>query len=855
MTSVLSARWLVTRASSREPRRPGAATTDAGVPARYAEEEGASTAAAGPGSTLVVKAFRGQHTSRRTPAGGLLAVPAVWGLLWGQLAAAEPYPTTPNDFRLPGTQPLTVSGNFEDPEACAVCHANYGAPEVEPFRSWSGSMMGQAGRDPLMYAAMAIANQDVQGSGETCIRCHLPKGWLEGRSAAADGTTLTAADRHGVECSICHRFVDPFAGPGHPVEDDAILGALGQPVSLLGSAMMVVDPVNRLRGPFDVVSDLGGDPHLPTRSTLVSPFHTGSELCGVCHNVGNPIFTRNGAGEYVANALDTAADPALAFPEQSTYDEWAASEYAAAGVYAPQFGRNKDTVSSCQDCHMPDVSGRAAVGGIQRDDLPLHELVGGNTFIPAVLPFHPVFGAEVDAAVMQDAIGKATSMLRRAATVSVGLADGSLTVRVTNESGHKLPTGYPDGRRMWLNVRAFDAASTVVFESGRYVFSTGELVGYEASPADEDHDPYLHVWEAVHGLSPEWAATVGRLAGSSLHLVLNNVREKDNRIPPRGFTNAAYAAFDGAPVGATYADGQYWEDVVYPVGGAAVRAEVTLYYQTASREYVEFLRDENVTNAAGPILYDLWDQHDKSTPVAMATAFYESNVNTINGCHRAMSRAQERYQKKYAKEWAKCFAAEARGDACDAPSRDARIAAAEDTLRDQVLRRCAALDLTPITLGHGSTCPVPCAETVLFDMEGLASCALCQAEALGDATLAAAYGAGPPELPQTVSGEPATCQKAVSKAATGLASSWTAALGRCEDANKTGANTPPVDCAADPDGKIASAQAKSEKIITRCQDFSALAGCPATGTVADTQQCVEDAVQALVPAFVEVAYP
>ena len=59
--------------------------------------------------------------------------------------------------------------------------------------------------------------------------------------------------------------------------------------------MMVVDPQDRLRGPFDVIADLGSDPHLPTRSTLVSPFHTSAELCGTCHNVRNPAFTRNTA--------------------------------------------------------------------------------------------------------------------------------------------------------------------------------------------------------------------------------------------------------------------------------------------------------------------------------------------------------------------------------------------------------------------------------------------------------------------------------------------------------------------------------------------------------------------------------
>ena len=125
---------------------------------------------------------------------------------------------------------------------------------------------------------------------------------------------------------------------------------------------------------------------------------------------------------------------------------------------------------------MPAVTGRDASTGPVRDDIPLHEMVGGNTFVPDVLPHHPAFGGDVNAAILQETVTKATKLLRKAATLSLSLGGGNLTVRVTNESGHKLPTGYPDGRRMWLHVRAFDADRAVVFESGRYVFATADLI-------------------------------------------------------------------------------------------------------------------------------------------------------------------------------------------------------------------------------------------------------------------------------------------------------------------------------------------------------------------------------------------
>ena len=135
-------------------------------------------------------------------------------------------------------------------------------------------MMAQSGRDPLMWAALAVANQDAPHSGETCLRCHLPKGWLEGRSAAR-GRHVDDAPTIARACSAASATAWSIRSrtPGEPAEDAAILAALAAPVPTFGNAMMVVDPLDRRRGPFDIVADLGSDPHAPRRPTLVSPFH------------------------------------------------------------------------------------------------------------------------------------------------------------------------------------------------------------------------------------------------------------------------------------------------------------------------------------------------------------------------------------------------------------------------------------------------------------------------------------------------------------------------------------------------------------------------------------------------------
>ncbi len=796
----------------------------------------------------------------RSAWGVLLALPMLFLVSIVPARAQLPLATTTNDFRLPGTQPLTITDDIPTPDTCTPCHADYGQPDVEPWRNWEGSMMAQAGRDPLMWAGLAIANQDASKSGETCLRCHLPKGWLEGRSAATDGSMMTADDRHGVQCGVCHRMVDPFGAPGHPAEDVAILAGLAEPVPVLADAMFVIDPLDRMRGPFDIIGDLGSDPHLPDRSVLISPFHESSDLCGTCHNVRIPTYTYNAiTDEYDFNALDAPGDPALGFPEQSTYDEWKESEYAATGVFAPQFGGNKDVVSSCQDCHFPDVTGRDANVGLVRDDIPLHTMVGGNTFIPAVLPHHPAFGAEVDADILNDGIVEATKMLRKAASVSADFSGGNLTVRVTNESGHKLPTGYPEGRRMWLHVRALDASRNVVFESGRYVFATSTIEGAGLDPNDPGHDPDLHIWRADYGLTAAAAAATGVPEGNSFHVVLNNKRFFDNRIPPRGFTNAAFDAFDGEPVGQAYADGQYWDDVVYPVGPEAVQAEVTLYYQTASREYIEFLRDENTTNAAGNILFDLWEQHNKSLPVEMANLFVESDAKIVNGCRKDLARQQAKYRKRHLKEWTRCFDTETKGLTCDDGGRDEKIAAAAAKLRDKIGglkdRKCAGRSLTPGSLGHDAVCPAPCSGILLFEMADLASCAICMADALDAAALDSAYGAAPPDVPGGLPASALTCQRTLSKAASSLALGWTKALDRCEQANASGKNNPALDCSTDPDGKIAKAMTKAGNKIARCTDFGGLQGCAIGGDAPTTQACMEAAIGDIVDEHTRVVYP
>jgi len=525
-------------------------------------------------------------------------------------------PTTLRDFDQPGTQPFEHGMDIRDPAtSCAACHGNYD-PAAEPYFAWRGSMMANAARDPLFEACLTIANQDAPSSGDLCIRCHVPRAWMAGRSTPTSGAEILASDRSGVSCDVCHRMVDPVFTPDNPAVDSTILAALNNPPTQFGNGMIVLDPDGVRRGPFEDVQ--------PMHAVLVSPFHQEAAFCGSCHDVSNPAFERDGQGNYVPNALDAPAgdfSPHTLMPIERTYSEWLHSAYnSPGGIYAPQFGGNQEYVSTCQDCHMHDVTGPGCVFTQPRTNMPLHDFTGGSAWMLERLA--DIFPEDVEVAAQQAAAARARAMLSKAATLTAEMAGAQLRVRVTNETGHKLPTGYPEGRRMWLNVKFKDAEGALLAESGAYDALSGVLT----------HDAALKLYEAELGIDAALASSTGLAEGPSFHFVLNNKVYKDNRIPPRGFSNAAFAQFGGAPAAATYADGQYWDDTLYSVPPCAATAEVTLYYQSTSKEYVEFLRDANTTDNRGQAMYDLWAGYGKCPPETMATLTIpmpDCNANAI----------------------------------------------------------------------------------------------------------------------------------------------------------------------------------------------------------------------------------
>jgi len=621
--------------------------------------------------------------------------------------------TVPAVIQQPGTQPQEAS-TLESPDKCDNCHGGYNSA-VEPAHNWRGSMMSHAGRDPIFWATLAIAEQDFDGSGDLCIRCHSTGGWLAGRSTPTDGSGLAAGDSDGVECDFCHKLTNPdnsehqgVMNPGFLACDNDGANCTGE--GYYGSGMASIWGGSDKLGPY---SDAEA-----RHQFMASNFHRDVDFCGSCHDVSNPAvgeLAHNHGAQPTADAVNTAGTATVAFKNppykygvvERTFSEYKAglisqtpvSDYpnlpadlqggALQAIYqaATAAGGNGDYEDgttryySCQSCHMRPVTGQGCNknGAPLRTDLPLHDMTGGNYWMPEAIQYLDNLGklrlgggmSASQTLAMLDGADRARQQLELAATLSVS----GNTLKVVNHTGHKLISGYPEGRRMWLNIKWYDSSDALLREDGKYGTITADIDG-TPTPVEtllDLHDPNTVIYEAHYGLTQEWASqlvglgyspaialnydrvsgavtyTLGDLAGTapgtvheSFHFVLNNTVVKDNRIPPYGMSYDTARTRNALPVpasqygnpgpGGSY---NYWDAVTLNPPAGAAYASIDLLYQPTSWEYIQFLYlANNGSNAfladEGSNMLDAWLHAGAAKGIAMARPYVMASTTWGN---------------------------------------------------------------------------------------------------------------------------------------------------------------------------------------------------------------------------------
>lgn len=457
---------------------------------------------------------------------------------------------------------------------------------------WQGSSMAHSARDPVFWAALALAGQDQPGETVDCVRCHVPNAFLSGRGNVQTQAGLLAEDLDGIGCDLCHRMLldpdVPLGNARYSIDDTDINGSVAK------------------AGPWSYGQEA---PNHPWREDL--DFLPSAELCGVCHDVTTSRPRLQDDGTVLA----------AGFNEQRTYSEWANSAFARDGADA----------ATCQDCHMPpveEVAGCTAFsesGIVHETGGRRHDLAGAHTDLTYLM--RQAYGSagtdEIDDAFYDATLAAQQRISNQAVELSVDAPVEfvgsqaptlSFTARLENLSGHKLPTGYSEGRVLWIEVEGV-LNGISIFGSGRW--RDGEI------EADEQVRRYEGVAQRL-------------LDGQQNHLLLNDHWKLDTRLPPKGLA----PDIETDPVTDRYTltpDG-YWpsmDTVPYTFelppgardtldamldanGAASVELHVRVRYLINTPAYLAQLLEDNVTNLEGERLAAAYAKIGGPQPVTLA---------------------------------------------------------------------------------------------------------------------------------------------------------------------------------------------------------------------------------------------
>jgi hypothetical protein len=336
---------------------------------------------------------------------------------------------------------------LQDPNTCAQCHAQH-------YTQWSGSMHAYASDDPIFLAMNKRGQRDTQGQlGKFCLQCHAPMavalGLVDDSNAADFDPTSLPPGARGITCYFCHdvaKVADDHNNGLVLAMDDTMRGGVKDPVD---------SPAHHVEY----------DPNMDS-------YTNNSTMCGSCHDVVTP----------------------MGVPLETTYQEWQTSVFA--------FDDPKVRVT-CSGCHMrsdPTTDVIASGPGLnvavksRPNSFHVHTLPAIDK---ALTDFPDPDEQAMDLQLFLDPslviIGPLPTGAKPGSASPGGiclqpLGGGQLTVRMdTVTVGHNYPSGAAQDRRVWLEVKAYDASNNIVFQSG--------VVPDGKDPEDIDDPNLVAFWD------------------------------------------------------------------------------------------------------------------------------------------------------------------------------------------------------------------------------------------------------------------------------------------------------------------------------------------------------------------------
>ena len=288
-----------------------------------------------------------------------------------------------------------------------------------------------------------------------------------------------------------------------------------------------------------------------------------------------------------------------------------------------------------------------------------HSMIGGNTYLLELLRDYradleienttSIAGFDAKIAETRSLLQNATATLNITQAVVSG-NELDIDIEVINLTGHKLPTGYPS-RRMWLHMTVTDANNQVVFESGA-VDADGQLstdsnrlsancLAVSKPPGFSSDDCYEPHRDVINNASQVaiYETVLSDTNGDITHVLLHaDSYLKENRIPPRGFTNNAANAIEPQTRPAGIAgDGDFNVNTVEGSGSDVVhyridpgnqngpyRVDVRLLYQAVQPAFIDSMH----TNAQRVDRFKAMAQQNPPTVEVLASS---STVSTTGG--------------------------------------------------------------------------------------------------------------------------------------------------------------------------------------------------------------------------------